>query len=107
DVSTSAGNGDTVRSLAASNNSIVATGEDYKGIGHVILFDQFLNVSQPAAVGVWKNEIPIDAVATASADGSRVLVAASDGNVLLYDANVGDFTVSRQDFSGLTGATAA
>ena len=107
DVSTSAGNGDIVRSLAASNNAIVATAEDYKGIGHVILFDQALNATQPDALGVWMNEIPTDAVATASADGSKVLVAASDGNVLLYDASVGDFTVSRQDFSSLQGAYAA
>ena len=107
DVSTSAGNGDIVRSLAASSNAIVATAEDYKGTGHVILFDQFFNVTQPAALSVWKNEINLDAVATASADGSKVMVAASDGNVLLYDASVGDFTVSRQDFSGLAGSYAA
>ncbi len=108
DVTTSvAGNGDIVRSLAASNNAIVATAQDYKGIGHVILFDQSLNVTQPDALGVWKNEIDVDAVATASADGSKVMVAAGDGNVLLYDASVGDFTVSRKDFSGLAGSYAA
>jgi uncharacterized protein (TIGR03437 family) len=108
DVSTSAGNGDVVRSLAVASNQIVATARDYKGQGHVVLFDPaLLGATQPDALGVWKNDVAPGAVATATADGSQVMVAAPDGNVFLYDATVGDFTVSRSDFATLGGSYGA
>ena len=37
----------------------------------------------------------------------HMLAAASDGTVMLYDANVDSFTVSRKDFAALAGAYAA
>jgi uncharacterized protein (TIGR03437 family) len=108
DVATGAGNGNVVRSLAVTNNKIIATSRDYKGIGHILLFDPVtLTGSQPAAVGEWINTISTKAVATATADGSQAMVATPDGFTFLYDASVGDFTVSRQDFTSLTGSYAA
>jgi uncharacterized protein (TIGR03437 family) len=46
-------------------------------------------------------------VITASSNGSKALVAGSDGTVYVYDASVDTFTVSRKDFTALSGAYAA
>jgi len=47
-------------------------------------------------------------VITASANGSKALVAGSDGRVYVYDASVDTFTVSApKDFTALGGAYAA
>jgi uncharacterized protein (TIGR03437 family) len=108
DVPTGAGNGNVFRSLAVANNLIIATSRDYKGQGHIVLIDPVtLTATQPDAVGLWVNKIAIGSVAVANQDGSQVMVATPDGFTFLYDAGVGDFTVSRQDSLGLTGAYAA
>ena len=108
DVSTSAGNGNVVRSLAVTKNKIIATSRDYKGQGHILFIDPVsLTATQPDEVGVWMNTISTTAVAVAIADGSQAMVATPDGFTFLYDASVGDFTVSRQDFSSLAGSYAA
>jgi uncharacterized protein (TIGR03437 family) len=56
---------------------------------------------------VWENNLALDTVLTGSPNGSKILVASSNGNVLLYDANAGSFVASRQDFSSLSGSYAA
>jgi hypothetical protein len=43
---------------------------------------------------------------TASTNGSSIMMAGSDGSVMLYDANSDTFTVSRKDFTALSGAYA-
>jgi uncharacterized protein (TIGR03437 family) len=107
DVPTGAGNGDVVRSLAVTNNKIIATSRDFKNQGHILLIDPVtLMVTQPAAVGLWMNQIALGSVAVANQAGSQAMVATPDGFTFLYDAGVGDFTVSRKDFSSLSGAYA-
>jgi len=108
DVSSAAGNGNVIRSLAVASNRIIATSRDFTGQGHILLIDPVtLNATQPAAVGVWKNQISVGSVATAPANGAQAMVATPDGFTFLYDAGVGDFTVSRQDYTQLTGSYAA
>ena len=58
-------------------------------------------------LGVWENKISEKTVLIPSANGARVLVAQGDGNVMLYDANVDTFTISRKDGTALSGAYAA
>ncbi len=108
DVSTDAGNGNVVRSLAVSQNKIIATSRDYKSQGHILLIDPVtLTATQPGSVGLWMNQIAVGSVAIANQAGSQVLVSTPDGYTFLYDAGVGDFTVSRKDSSTLSGAYAA
>jgi len=104
DVATGAGNGNVVRSLAVARNKIIATSRDFKNQGHILLIDPVsLTVTQPEAVGLWLNQIAIGSVAVAGQDGSQAMVATPDGFTFLYDAGVGDFTVSRKDTSSLSG----
>ena len=108
DVSIEAGNGNVVRSLAVASNRILATSRDYKGQGHILLIDPVtLTATQPDKVGVWKNQISTLSVVTAPPSGAQALVATPDGFTFLYDAGVGDFTVSRQDYTSLAGAYGA
>ena len=108
DVSIAAGNGNVLRSIAVASNQIIATSRDFKGQGHILLIDPVtLNATQPDTVGVWKNQIDPLSVATAPPSGAQVMVATPDGFTFLYDAGVGDFTVSRQDYMSLAGAYAA
>jgi uncharacterized protein (TIGR03437 family) len=108
DVATGAGNGNVLRSLAAANNRIIATSRDYKGQGHIVLIDPVtLTATQPDQVGLWVNQIAIGSVAVASPDGSQVMVATPDGLTFLYDAGVGDFTVSNKNFAAFSGPYAA
>ena len=105
DVSTAAGNGDVVHSLAVASNQIIATARDFTGLGHILLIDPVtLNATQPDAVGEWMNLIALGSVATAPASGTQAMVATPDGFTFLYDSSVGDFTVSRNDFTSLGGA---
>src|SRR5262249_30149066 len=62
---------------------------------------------QLPTLGVFENKIKPDSVAVTSANGSRVMVATPDGYTFLYDANVDSFTVSRKDFTELSGSYAA
>ncbi len=108
DVSTAAGNGNVVHSLAVTSNQIIATSRDYTGEGHILFIDPVtLTATQPAVVGVWQNKILPQSVAVAPPSGAQAMVATPDGFTFLYDAGVGDFTVSRDDFSLLQGAYAA
>jgi uncharacterized protein (TIGR03437 family) len=102
------GLGNVVRSIAVSSRKILVTAVDYKNTGHVLWVD--LNARQANrfdTLGDWENKISTDAVAVASPDQSKIMVAGSDGNVFLYDADVDTFTISRQDVTGLSGAYAA
>ena len=108
DVPTGAGNGNVVRSLAVSLNKIIATSRDFKNQGHILLIDPVtLVATQPDSVGLWQNQIALGSVAIANGDGSEVMVSTPDGYTFLYDAGVGDFTVSRRDATSLVGSYAA
>ena len=107
-VQTSAGGGHIVNSLAVSSGKILAAAVDYKNNGHVLSIDLNARIAtQLDTLGDWVNKISTDAVVAASPDQSKILVAGSDGNVFLYDAGVGSFTISRQDVTSLGGAYAA
>ena len=58
-------------------------------------------------LGVYENKVALNSVMTSSSNGSSILMASADGNVMLYDANTNSFTVSRKDFTALSGAYAA
>lgn len=58
-------------------------------------------------LGIYDNSINLNTALVASPNGSSILVAQADGNVLLYNANADTFTVSRKDFAALAGAYAA
>jgi uncharacterized protein (TIGR03437 family) len=58
-------------------------------------------------LGPWENKVHEDTVLVASSNGAAILAAQADGSVLIYDANVGDFTIWRKDFEALSGAYAA
>src|SRR5260370_7999477 len=59
------------------------------------------------SLGIFNNAISTNSVVVASPNGSSILVAEADGNLLLYDANADSFTVSRKDVTALSGAYAA
>ncbi len=59
-------------------------------------------------LGLYENKINTeDGILAASPSGLRILIAANDGNVMLYDAVYDTFTASRKDFDKLSGAYAA
>jgi uncharacterized protein (TIGR03437 family) len=98
------------RSLAESGKTMlalvrnVATG----GPGEIdrIDFAARKGIELPS-LGVWTNSVNPAGVLAPAPNGGAILLAAPDGNVMLYDANADTFTVSRKDFTALTGAYAA
>jgi uncharacterized protein (TIGR03437 family) len=100
---------DYVQSVAASANAILVhmrpAGGNQPGIGQVDMIGRVVN--RLPTLGVYKNALAIDTVLTSSSNGATILIASSDGSVMLYDANANTFTASRHDFSALSGAYAA
>ncbi|MEO8372468.1 MAG: hypothetical protein ABI806_24995, partial [Candidatus Solibacter sp.] len=62
---------------------------------------------QLPSLGIYKNDVNPGGVLAPAPNGGSILVAMPDGNVMLYDANADTFTVSRKDFTALSGAYAA
>jgi uncharacterized protein (TIGR03437 family) len=98
-----------VQSVAVSSKAILAVMRDGGGGNPYIARVDLVTRVAPRmnTLGVFDNRVPLDTVLTASPNGSHILAASSDGSVMLYDANVDSFTISRKDFSGLSGAYAA
>ncbi|HVO98843.1 MAG TPA: hypothetical protein VMT15_12285 [Bryobacteraceae bacterium] len=100
---------DYVQSVAASANAILVhvrpAGSNNPGIGVVDMIGR--TASLLPTLGVYKNDLPLDTVLASSSNGSHILIASSDGSLMLYDANANSFTASRKDFSSLSGAYAA
>jgi uncharacterized protein (TIGR03437 family) len=96
------------RSIAAAGQAVLAAVRSAGG-DHVI--DRVdvgsRTATQLPALGVYENKVDVNTVLVASANGSSILAAQANGNVLLYNANVDSFTVSRKDFPALAGAYAA
>ena len=63
--------------------------------------------SKYTRLGVYDNKLPLNTVLAPAPNGSSIMVASEDGSVMLYDANVDTFTISRKDFDSLAGAYAA
>ena len=91
-------------SLASSANATLAATEFFDGTHHIVRLDLNSRTgSEPATLGVFKNLTANDVALVASSNGSSILAVEADGSVLLYDAVQDTFTVSRQDFTALSG----
>ena len=107
-IGTEAGAGNVARSIAVTTNGILATSVDYQGKGHIIQLNMLTHDAlQLATLGVYQNLINTDSMIAASSNSSKAVAATADGITLLYDANVGSFTASRNDFKTLAGPVAA
>lgn len=99
-----------VQSLAVSTNAILAVMRDAGG-GPAFIARIDLNSHQATklpSLGVFQNQLStVNTVLTASPNGATILAASSDGNLLLYDASAGTFTVSRKLNTLPTGPYAA
>jgi hypothetical protein len=62
---------------------------------------------QLPSLGIYTNSVNPAGVLAPAPNGGAILVAMPDGSVMLYDANADTFTVSRKDFTTLSGAYAA
>lgn len=96
------------RSIAASANAILAATRvagPKNTIDRIDLFSR--TATELPTLGIYDNNIALNTALVASANGSSIMAAMSDGHVLLYNANSDAFTVSRQDFTALSGAFAA
>jgi uncharacterized protein (TIGR03437 family) len=98
-----------VQSMAVSSNAILAVMRDGAGgQPFVARVDLTVNTApELPTLGVYKNQVLLNTVMAASPNGSTILLASADGSTMLYDANVDSFTVSRKDFTSLSGAYAA
>jgi len=96
------------RSIASSGKAMLAASR-VAGAKHTIDRIDFnmRTATQLPTLGVYDNSINLNTVLVASPNGSSILVAQADGNVLLYNANADTFSLSRKDFSALAGAYAA
>jgi uncharacterized protein (TIGR03437 family) len=96
------------RSIASSGRAILAACR-VAGTKHTIdRVDLYTRTaSELPSLGVYNNDINLNTMLVASGNGSSILAAAADGNLLLYNANVDTFTVSRKDSAALSGAYAA
>lgn len=96
------------RSIASSANAILAATR-VAGTKHTIDRVDFFSrtATELPTLGVFDNDININTALVASSNGSSIMAAEANGNVLLYNANSDSFTISRQDFSTLGGAFAA
>lgn len=96
------------RSIASSGRAtLVAT--RVAGPIHTIDRVDLLTRSASAlpTLGIFKNEINSNTSLVASGNGSSILVVQPDGTLMLYNANVDTFTVSRKEGTSLSGAFAA
>src|SRR5579871_2067110 len=102
-------NGDYVQSVAASSNAILAVTRNASGGNptvHSISLTTGTSTRLPS-LGVFQNQVALNSVMVASSNGSSIFMASSDGSTWLYDANSNTFTVSRKDFTALSGAYAS
>jgi len=96
------------RSIATSGRAVLAASRVAGPINTIDLIDLASGTGRPLpSLGPYKNDVHISTTLTAAANGSTIMGAMPDGRVLLYNANVDTFTVSRHDFSALKGALAA
>jgi len=95
-------------SIASSSNATLAQGGYYDGTFHILQLDiPTGTAAELPSLGVFTNITNANTVMTASQNGSSIFIAQADGTVYLYDANSNSFTVSRKDFTSLSGPYAA
>lgn len=96
------------RSIAASGRAILAAAR-VAGPKHKIDLVDLASrraVEYPA-LGVWENDVHIDTVLAGAPNGSSILIAQADGNLMLYDATSDAFVISRRNSETLSGGYAA
>lgn len=96
------------RSIAASGKAILAA---TRVAGPIHVIDRVdmatRRATQLPSLGVWENDIDLNTVLVASGNGGSILAAQADGHLLLYNANVDSFTISRKYGTELSGAYGA
>jgi uncharacterized protein (TIGR03437 family) len=97
------------RSIAQSNAALLVLSRDEgTGTGAIDRINNALTGSyELPTLGVWQNVVSTEGVLSPSPNGASILMAGADGNLMLYSAAADTFTVSRKDFTSLTGAYAA
>jgi uncharacterized protein (TIGR03437 family) len=98
------------RSIAESGKTILAlvrnvTGKAPGSIDRIDFVARH-GIELPS-LGVYKNNVNPAGVLAPAPNGGAILAAMPDGNVMLYDANADTFTVSRKDFTSLSGSYGA
>ena len=100
--------GNIALSVAASANAILAATQYFDGTHHIVRLDLNSRTGyQPSSLGVFNNLTDANVALVASPNGSSIMAVEGDGSVLLYDAVQDTFTISRKDFTSLSGAYAA
>jgi uncharacterized protein (TIGR03437 family) len=101
--------GDYVQSIAASARTILAaTRSSSGGDNKIYRVDIGSRTSTaPPSLGAFENKIAVNTVMVPTPNGSSILIAQSDGTLMLYNGNADSFTVSRKETTPLTGAYAA
>ena len=95
-------------SIACSANAILAATQYFDNTHHIVRLDLNSRTGyQPDTLGVFQNKTDNNVALVASPNGSAIMAVEGDGSVLLYDAVQDTFTVSRKDFTGLSGSYAA
>jgi DNA-binding beta-propeller fold protein YncE len=96
-------------SVATSNNAILVLANNNATATGVIdtVSVQSGTGSQLPTLGIFQNLLSVTAVLAGSPNGANILVADPDGTVMLYSAAANTFTVTRKDYSALSGAFAA
>lgn len=97
------------KSVATSAGAILALEIDHEGKGHISYVDmENRDGIQFKTLGVYSNEdIPRDSYLVGSPNGDSIIIASGNGNVMLYNSAANAFTVSRKDFTALSGSVAA
>jgi uncharacterized protein (TIGR03437 family) len=98
------------RSIAASNKQLLILARNELGAVPATIDTVTLgnfSASALTSLGDWKNSVSATGVLSPSPNGATIMMASPDGNVMLYDAQADNFTVSRQDFKALSGAYAS
>jgi uncharacterized protein (TIGR03437 family) len=99
------------RSIAESGKQILALSRNVSTVGGPGVIDRVDFPARRATLlpllGIYNNSVSPAGVLSPSPNGGSILVAMPDGNVMLYDSNADTFTVSRKDFTALSGAYAA
>ncbi len=96
------------RSIAAVGRTILAASR-VAGPDHTIDRVDFAarTATQLPSLGIYRNSVHEKTVLEAAPNGAAILAAMPDGNVMLFDATSDTFTISRKDFTSLSGAYAA
>jgi uncharacterized protein (TIGR03437 family) len=96
------------KSLASSGNAILAAVRSAGGPNTIDRVDLYSRTAAPLpTLGVFQNSIHVNTMLVPTPNGSSIMAASADGNLMLYSASSDTFTLSRKDFSSLQGSYAA